>query len=47
MAKKQDFQEGKNAIRQKINGFSKFLGHVSPIFDDASNPLGHKNTLAS
>jgi hypothetical protein len=32
----------------KNDGLSKFLGHVSPTFDDSSDPLGHKkNTWAS
>jgi hypothetical protein len=42
----------KCAIRQKIvffqnflknDGFSKFLAHISPTFDDSSDPPGQKN----
>ncbi len=31
--------------KSKNDGFRKFLGHVSPTFDDSSDPLGHKKSL--
>jgi hypothetical protein len=34
--------------KSKNARFIKFLGHVSPNFDDSNDPLGHKkNTWAS
>jgi hypothetical protein len=55
LAKKQDFQEQKNAPLgkkssffkkiSKNDGFNKFLAHISPTFDDSSDSPGQKKHL--
>jgi hypothetical protein len=48
MAKSGFLETKKRAIRQKKyqnDGYSKFLGHVSPTFDESSDPLVHKKHL--
>jgi hypothetical protein len=35
----------KSCLSEKYkHGLNKFLGHVSPILDDASDPPGHRDT---
>jgi hypothetical protein len=45
----QDFWKQKNVPlgkkKYQNDGYSKFLGHVSPTFDETSDPLVHKKHL--
>jgi hypothetical protein len=43
---KAGFPETKKVrCKAKNNGFSKTLDHISPTFDDSSDPPGQKKTL--